>query len=804
MKIASRAAALVAFCVFSTSATALAGPCGVDVGSRCIFASSAQDDGDLGGLATADATCKSLADASVSSFMHGRSWRAWLSDDSDSAASRIEQAAVPYRLVDGTKVADDYTDLSDGSLDAAIDLDEDGGPPPGTRVWTGTDSDGSSLSPSNCQNWSTASSGIGGFDGRNDVTTSVWTRNLVPTCDQLRSIYCVEKDIICGDGFVDPGEDCDDGNTTGGDCCDASCGFETGGSSCGDTGTDCIVQDTCDGAGTCDDNGFVSSGTGCGDASDTECTDPDTCDGAGTCDDNHETSGASCGDTGTDCTVQDTCDGSGTCDDNGFIASGTGCGDGSDTECTDPDTCDGAGTCDDNHEAGGTNCGDAGTECIVQDSCNGSGGCTDNGFVSSGTGCGDPTDSECTDADTCDGAGSCQDNHETGGTSCGDTGTDCIVQDTCDGAGSCDDNGFVGSGTGCGDASDTECTDADTCNGAGTCLPNHETSGTGCGDTGTDCINQDTCDGSGTCDDNGFPASGSACGDGTDDDCTDPDTCDGSGTCEVNDEPSGFSCGDVSDTLCTNPDTCNGAGTCLENDEPGGVDCGDTGDQCTFQDLCDGTGGCTDNGYVTGGTVCDDGNPGTVGDVCDGAGTCTATGFVILCDNTTGTPQPADLYVPQDYVQFRLRNGAGGGDDSLVMRGGKPESLPVPGFDPVGTHDVHVTVRDQVTHAVIFTASIPPGPPWKASGKRWVYRDSGDAIGVRKMIIVTDGASNIIVRRLTGKNLSLTGVPVPEGQGVHAMIEITDGGGTGPCFGDNIALCVLKGSSTVRQICHLP
>ena len=33
---------------------------------------------------------------------------------------------------------------------------------------------------------------------------------------------------VCGDGALDPGEECDDGNTTSGDGCDASCQLEAG------------------------------------------------------------------------------------------------------------------------------------------------------------------------------------------------------------------------------------------------------------------------------------------------------------------------------------------------------------------------------------------------------------------------------------------------------------------------------------------------------------------------------------------------------------------------------------------------
>src|SRR5262245_1623991 len=39
---------------------------------------------------------------------------------------------------------------------------------------------------------------------------------------------------VCGNGVVDPGEECDDGNTTGGDGCSSECTNETPGAHCGD------------------------------------------------------------------------------------------------------------------------------------------------------------------------------------------------------------------------------------------------------------------------------------------------------------------------------------------------------------------------------------------------------------------------------------------------------------------------------------------------------------------------------------------------------------------------------------------
>lgn len=55
---------------------------------------------------------------------------------------------------------------------------------------------------------------------------------------------------LCGDGLLDPGEDCDDGNDDNNDCCDDSCMFEPSGTPCSD-GDVCDGEEMCDGAGSC-------------------------------------------------------------------------------------------------------------------------------------------------------------------------------------------------------------------------------------------------------------------------------------------------------------------------------------------------------------------------------------------------------------------------------------------------------------------------------------------------------------------------------------------------------------------------
>src|SRR4029077_17175057 len=79
----------------------LGGACHVPGSNSIVFVSSATyGGGNLGGLTGADPKCQSLATAAV---LPG-TYKAWLSDDTTSAASRLTHSTNPYVLVDGKTI----------------------------------------------------------------------------------------------------------------------------------------------------------------------------------------------------------------------------------------------------------------------------------------------------------------------------------------------------------------------------------------------------------------------------------------------------------------------------------------------------------------------------------------------------------------------------------------------------------------------------------------------------------------------------------------------------------------------------
>jgi len=168
-----------------------------------VFISAAAVRNPIGSIANADTKCQTFADARNL----GGTWKAWLSDGAVSASARLTHAIVPYRLLDGTLVANDWADLVDGSLAHAIDMDETGASVTrnGLDVWTGTDAAGANFLDGSCANWTNASvSNPQSAMGRSDATSQDWAQARMDTCDRTTPhLFCFEQGA--GPSAVPPG-----------------------------------------------------------------------------------------------------------------------------------------------------------------------------------------------------------------------------------------------------------------------------------------------------------------------------------------------------------------------------------------------------------------------------------------------------------------------------------------------------------------------------------------------------------------------------------------------------------------------
>ncbi len=161
------------------------------VAAMRVFVSSTQYNGNLGGLSGGDTKCQTLANAVPA--LSGARFKAWLSDTSGSPSSRFAQSPGSYKLVDGTVVANSWADLTDGTLAHAINLTESGSAPPGSFVWTDTQTSGALDSTGHCSNW-TSTAAVGAGCGQNTMTNYNWTTNASCNCSVVAfSLYCFEQ-----------------------------------------------------------------------------------------------------------------------------------------------------------------------------------------------------------------------------------------------------------------------------------------------------------------------------------------------------------------------------------------------------------------------------------------------------------------------------------------------------------------------------------------------------------------------------------------------------------------------------------
>jgi hypothetical protein len=151
-------------------------------------------DGNLGGLAGADAACQSEARAAGLSG----TYRAWLSDSTAWAGTRVTHTAARYVRIDGQTVASGWGDLTDGDLDAAIAVTVAGtvGSASTTTVYTNTNVDGGPSSTTDtCNDW-TSDAGMNVYVGDSAYQNFWWTGDghSIAYCNYpAAKLYCFEQ-----------------------------------------------------------------------------------------------------------------------------------------------------------------------------------------------------------------------------------------------------------------------------------------------------------------------------------------------------------------------------------------------------------------------------------------------------------------------------------------------------------------------------------------------------------------------------------------------------------------------------------
>jgi hypothetical protein len=159
------------------------------------FTTSTTTTANLGGLAGADALCQQAA---VRGGLPGN-YRAWLSTDNTSAASRFAGARGWVR-VDGKPVFDSLP----GPIYYPIALDELGHAAGNIFTWTGTaDATGARDGCSTCSEWTSDGDGPDGSYVGDDTcpgdpryTTGGWSDETYPVpCNQSEALFCLGTDL---------------------------------------------------------------------------------------------------------------------------------------------------------------------------------------------------------------------------------------------------------------------------------------------------------------------------------------------------------------------------------------------------------------------------------------------------------------------------------------------------------------------------------------------------------------------------------------------------------------------------------
>lgn len=169
------------------------------ISPKYVFVTSQTYQGNLGGVDGASAKCQTLAESATPALPGV--YKAWLATSPEDAPAAVFTRPVNgYILTDGTVIASDWDDLTDGTLDAPIGLDESGTPVsyPDT-VWSNVRTDGVNAydradnAKKLCYGYTSNAGSTSSNLGFTTQTNGLWTNWPADWCNVNRRLYCFQQ-----------------------------------------------------------------------------------------------------------------------------------------------------------------------------------------------------------------------------------------------------------------------------------------------------------------------------------------------------------------------------------------------------------------------------------------------------------------------------------------------------------------------------------------------------------------------------------------------------------------------------------
>ena len=159
---------------------------------RVFVSSQMFQGGKVGSLYLADQRCRMMA--AIAGLPNFATYRAWLSDSSESAAQRMFHSPGRYILVNGLVVAGDWSELTSGQLQNPIDVTESSQTSQIASVWTGTLPSGeAAVGVTFCDDWTNHSMEQQAGAGIAYQTDALWTFLGQDYCGSEAALYCFEQ-----------------------------------------------------------------------------------------------------------------------------------------------------------------------------------------------------------------------------------------------------------------------------------------------------------------------------------------------------------------------------------------------------------------------------------------------------------------------------------------------------------------------------------------------------------------------------------------------------------------------------------